>query len=158
MTRHGPDGMHAVAALLQGRAGRARAPCARTPGRSRSRSREIGHRTVGAQCCRKQWIAIEAAPRQEFPAICWVKYPLARGSAGTVLINWASAVPQGAAEDACDERFGLGVSYSHADNLDRLSASMHDLRRGGREPVAHQDDQHLDREAVCQQDRFGAAV
>jgi hypothetical protein len=35
---------------------------------------------------------------------------------------------------------------------------MHNLQRRGREPVAHQDDQHLDREAVRQQDRFGAAV
>jgi hypothetical protein len=35
---------------------------------------------------------------------------------------------------------------------------MHDLRRRGRKPASHQDDQHLDLEAVRQQDRFGAAV
>jgi hypothetical protein len=48
--------------------------------------------------------------------------------------------------------------YSHADNLDRPPASMHNLRRRGGEPASHQDDQHLYREAVRQQDRFGAAV
>jgi hypothetical protein len=31
---------------------------------------------------------------------------------------------------------------------------MHDLRRRGREPASHQDDQDLDREAVRQQDRL----
>jgi hypothetical protein len=50
------------------------------------------------------------------------------------------------------------VSCSPADNLDRPRASMHNLRRRGREPVTHQDDQHLDREAVREQDLFGAAV
>jgi hypothetical protein len=39
-----------------------------------------------------------------------------------------------------------GVSYSHADNLDQPPVSMLNLRRRGREPIAHQDDEHLDRE------------
>jgi hypothetical protein len=56
------------------------------------------------------------------------------------------------------ERLPPGVSYSHADNLDRTVASMHDLRRRGREPASHQDDQHLNRKAVRRQNRLGAAV
>jgi hypothetical protein len=46
------------------------------------------------------------------------------------------------------ERLPPGISDSHADNLDRPHAGMRDLWRSGREPVAHQEDQHLDREAV----------
>jgi hypothetical protein len=50
------------------------------------------------------------------------------------------------------------VGDPHADDLDRAPARDHALGSRGGEPGAHEVDHHVDREAVREHDRLGAAV
>jgi hypothetical protein len=66
--------------------------------------------------------------------------------------SWRSWQAQRPSSGQCQPS---GIGDPHPDNLDRPLASMHGLGRRRRQPVAHQDGQHLGRKAMCQHDRLG---